>query len=359
MDSIREKIKSEFVFVKKNLQKENEKSLYPLLLTAILGGVVTGLSRGKKIPFTKSYSKISGVFGLAAYKIPFTKSNCEEKTHKNQSFSSVPYSHPLRDQVGERLIGHEADFVISGTYLEGSTLKENVRHLETFAKLSAEKGSISAKTGENLESFFKAMQFIPASSTTYERIPLAEQIANKVLSLKPGESLPVEGGWSESGGVGHALIYQFIKKEEGLYDIYLYNTGAGTEQYHAKKIVEEGIKKKTLICPYVKFQGVNLKKVDFKKAWLDQREGLPGFFEELIRIGEGMGSHSLDHLYGASKYNLGDLTGFGAFSSNRAKPDHDTLYITGQRSGSCAFSVVLAAIRPLFERALSTSRCNT
>ncbi|MES2199801.1 MAG: DUF3638 domain-containing protein, partial [Chlamydiota bacterium] len=173
---------------------------------------------------------------------------------------------------------------------------------------------------------------------------LGQSIADKVFSLNSGESFHMQGGWTEllSDGSyeGHALLYKFTKKKDGLYDVYIYNTGAGTEKYHDKLEVEEGTRKSTLICPHVKFQGVSPSQLGFSKS-----EAYPEFFERLIDINQRDRPTKKQN----SSIIYESREGFGGLHDKLAISGPGTSYIKPQRAGTCAFSVLLAAIRPLFE----------
>ncbi|MFQ5729965.1 MAG: hypothetical protein ACE5GN_06360, partial [Waddliaceae bacterium] len=48
---------------------------------------------------------------------------------------------------------------------------------------------------------------------------------NKVKGLRPGQSLPIYGGWGNvGGGTGHALIYEFTRRQDNKFDVYVYTS---------------------------------------------------------------------------------------------------------------------------------------
>ncbi len=257
---------------------------------------------------------------------------------QEQGFHKIEVDLPKDYEVSDRTVGHQADFLVRGTNLEGFNIKSTASHVQTFAELAGEQGVISPKTAKKLSSFFESMQEIPHEQMPQERGALAQEIAGKVSSLKPGESLSMQGGWSEKDGFGHALIYTFTKKENGLCDAYIYNTGAGTETYHAKLEVERGMERETLICPYVKFQDVSLESLG-----ITGEKAYPEFFERLIEIKQGI------NCSGKPFDIYEDAACFGALHGHLVAPSADTAYISGQRSGTCAYRVVAARIRSEFE----------
>ncbi len=240
---------------------------------------------GWKIP---NSDKVFKAFGVAALALPALMFDTKKKEYIPEEpliLSDVPKNHPIREEVTLSIVGHEADFLIKGTEhpLEGSTLISNAQHLDTAVQLFEEKGVISSETAQKSGTIFQDLQYNALNEIDSEdlrpeekRALEAQGIATKVFALKPKESFYMGGGWSDKEG-GHALVYKFTKKEDGLYDIYIYNTGAGTEKYHAHLLVEEGTRKSTLICPYVKFQGVPPSRLGFF-----ENEAHPEFFKRLL-----------------------------------------------------------------------------
>ena len=360
--------KSKYFIPPNKIRTETNTTSYGVF-SLVLMAAITALSKGRKIPFTSSYKQVkipsflhlifptrtSNFRWNGSYNPKISKalqtlsallllpSHKTEMERSEITLSTLPKNHPLRKEVTARILGHQADFLIGGTSLEGSNLKDNAAHLHTFIKLCSEKGTLSPQTLEKLEGFFTSLQFIPPEQSKEEREALAQAIADKVLSLKPGKSLPLQGGWTqkeENGSFsGHALLYTFAKRQDQLYDIYIYNTGSGTEKYHAKKVVQEGIKLNTLICPYVKFQGVSAASLGFS-----DNKAYPEFFERLLHIQQG---HRRDH-YKDSAIIYESRDGFGGLHHKLAIAGLNTPYSKPQRSGTCAYRVLLAAIRPLF-----------
>jgi hypothetical protein len=260
-----------------------------------------------------------------------------------QPSSKEPGAHKIQVEVQEdydvsnRTVGHQADYLIRGTELEGFNLTDTAAHVEIFAELAGEQEVIYSETAKKLSNFFEGIEEIPHSQSQEEREALAGAVADRFLALKPGETFSMQGGWTEKDGAGHALIYTFTKKEEGLCDVYIHNTGAGTEKYHAKLEVERGIERETLICPYVKFQDVPTESLGVTRY-----EAYPEFFERLMEIRQGINSN------GSAFDIYEDAACFGSMHEYLAAPNADTVYIPGQRSGTCAYRVLMARIRSEF-----------
>jgi hypothetical protein len=113
--------------------------------------------------------------------------------------------------------------------------------------------------------------------TEEETSTLATELGTKIKHLKPGDNLWLEGGWTKARE-GHAMYYRFIKKENGTYDIYIYNTGAGLEyHYHnndrssSTLLLEDPQvnsaleREKSYYCPFVKFEGVTSKEIGIEQ----------------------------------------------------------------------------------------------
>ncbi len=334
-------------FLNRRLSVSGFSHLIPYVKLASLEGKVPEGSKGG----FRVDEKTVKAFGLmAAIALPALAFYDQEKEPLPDGLAlepllpDIPEDHPIREEVTAKIVGHEADFLIRGTSLEGSSLEDNAKHIHTFNQLSAKKEGISSKTAEKLEDFFEKLQNFPVNSNSVERREIAQGVADKVFSLKPGESFCMQGGWTEklSDGryTGHAMLYKFTKTEEGLYDVYIYNTGSGAKKHHDKLEVEEGTRKSTLICPYVKFQGVLPSQLGFSKE-----EAHPEFFERLIHIYQGLNRNE----YKDSSIIYESRDGFGGLHDKLAIAGPNTSYIKPQRAGTCALSVLLAAVKSLFE----------
>ncbi|MES2199800.1 MAG: hypothetical protein V4489_06500, partial [Chlamydiota bacterium] len=77
---------------------------------------------------SKINEKTIKAFGLAAISLPaltFYKPEKEPLKRPAQEplLPDIPKNHPIRKEVTARIVGHEADFLIRGTSLEGSVFK--------------------------------------------------------------------------------------------------------------------------------------------------------------------------------------------------------------------------------------------
>lgn len=244
----------------------------------------------------------------------------------------APLDLGMPDEKIEKIVSMEADALICNSELEGSHALPNAAHIKNFVVLSAEEGIISIESGQRVKNFLD--KFPQGKKDHYT----AYDFTRSVRDLKPGEGVGYFGGWhSLTDETGHALIYFFKKREDGLYDIYLYNTGGGIKR-HDSILVTDGTRRKQLYCPYIKFQGV-----EPERLGITQKTECSNFFERLFRL--------KDSSYGSSEISrqlYEDRDYFGAFHDRLTKNDESAPYIEVQRAGTCAFSVILAAIRLQF-----------
>lgn len=256
----------------------------------------------------------------------------------------VPKGHPLEKQSSLTFVGHEADFLIRNTYLEGSVTETNAERLKIFITLCKEENLLSSETLDKIEKFLDNCHFeANINSTKEELTAIAQEVAEKLHKLPLGESLTLEGGWvkKESTGNfgGHAVLYTFKKVSTNLYDIYIYNTGEGIQDFHHQKLVSDGMKQHSLYCPYVKFQEVNGERIG-----LTSEKAYSGFFEKLFRLKNARISSDISSP--ARLYTTRE--GFGALQDRLVKADSNTPFMRPQRSGTCALSVFFAALHSLF-----------
>jgi len=305
-------------------------------------GIVEAFSPYKKGSYKREYEGAAadkvGVFMGSMLSLLGQIPNAE--CSSEESPSNVPSNHLLRKQICDKIIAEQADFLISGTNLEGFCLKLNKEHLEAFTQFYADQGGLSLKTANRILQFLEGLQIVLG-----EKPEIANEIADKVFTLKPGETFSMEGGWSDKIGLshvgGHSMIFAFTKRENGSYDIKLYNTGCGISDYHLSRSVTDGIKKKKLFCPYLAFAEVPPEFLGFTKNGVN-----PAFFKKIVSMVAGkyteIDKNSCDLIYASPDF-------FGNFPGRIVKAGPGTPFITPQRAGNCSWKVLTAAIRPLFE----------
>lgn len=249
---------------------------------------------------------------------------------------------PIKNEVTDKMVGQQADYLVSGTNLEGFHIQLSAEHLSTFTQRCKEQEIISPKTASRLEKVLEDLKSTRSElrQKTEERKASAQKLADTVRNLGAGESFDMQGGWVKKEGdslAGHALIYRFQKRDDGFYNVYIYNTGDGINKYHQHITAKEGTKQKTLYCPYIKYQ-----KVEPERLGIGEDIAYPEFFERLLEIAQGV------HPFKSSEILYENRDVFGALNDKIAESRKDSC-ITAQRSGTCAYRSVLARLREEFE----------
>ena len=165
-----------------------------------------------------------------------------------------------------------------------------------------------------------------------EIVSLAKTKGQKISELVPGQSLLMVGGWSNTGGkAAHAMIYEFVRREDQLFDIYLYS---GTETALTEIFL---IGDKRRVKPVVLYEAVP------EHVLLQNRDGVlrPAVIQSLIELNalkaadpnSDVDQKDVRIIFSLlEKYKVTvPLSQFGA--------------ITGQRGGTCLPSVTKATIR--------------
>lgn len=220
------------------------------------------------------------------------------------------------------------DTFIKNTDFEGSTIETHINCLKDFCANRPE---------------YKEMRVFLERFYLMPRDPI--KLAELIQEVPVGKSLLLQGGWASSGTQpGHACLYELKKKEGGLYDIYIYNTGAGTERFHEKRIFIEDEMEKTLICPFVKYQNVPLAGLGISSEKIDdETKSLLGNLISLKDNSSVAVKDSAKQLYQQFKH----------LNQNpyRVTLELDpSVFMTPQRAGTCALKCCEAALRNQFPR---------
>ncbi|MBA3602448.1 MAG: DUF3638 domain-containing protein [Parachlamydiaceae bacterium] len=157
----------------------------------------------------------------------------------------------------------------------------------------------------------------------------AKNLAQQVEELEVGKKLILSGGWASSGS-GHAMIYLIEKTDNKTYAFTILNTGAGLEKYHSSQRV--GYKRN--YRPVLRLTGVDA-----------QRLTKPEIFESLLELQISIqpGGYSWEH-------DSSDIYE-RIVPALQGRRDHayenNSLLITAQRSGTCAWKVIMKLIQVL------------
>jgi hypothetical protein len=161
---------------------------------------------------------------------------------------------------------------------------------------------------------------------------LSENYGRKIFRLKAGQSQPMCGGWSNIGGKqAHALIYEFVRREDNLFDVYLYTaTGGLTPDVYA-------IGDKHRLKPVIAFKAIP------EHLLLQNRDGKmrPAFIQSLIEL------NALKAVNSSADFDLKDVLKIFAFLEKYRMSVSLSEFgtITGQRAGTCLPSVTKVWIR--------------
>ncbi|MCI5052682.1 MAG: DUF3638 domain-containing protein [Simkaniaceae bacterium] len=154
----------------------------------------------------------------------------------------------------------------------------------------------------------------------------ATRLCGNIAALGEGKRLVISGGHLKKP-VGHAMVYEVIKKGANSYDFFVYNTSGGLK-YQTTTV--SGIKSK--MNPVLGFENLTLEDLstDFIETLLLPQTKLVG------------DTFVMDSLFRAIYAHLG----------HKVKPDTLDLseYITTQRSGTCALKAPLALLRRVLGR---------
>lgn len=155
---------------------------------------------------------------------------------------------------------------------------------------------------------------------------LADRYRGEIEKLSSGERFLLPGGWTEKKG-GHFILYEIIK--EGLrYTLNVYNTGAGSAIFH-DLLYTRG---KTLIRPLSSFQRMSLAQL---LGGDSSRSDLLQMLMEFTIIPHDLKDEHAAMIYGKILAPLKDFH----------KPGTPSEFATPQRSGTCAYSGLIAFLR--------------
>lgn len=140
--------------------------------------------------------------------------------------------------IDERLFAHiQNDAFLTGSYnLTGNLFINTIGYLNQYL----EKHPIDSPSIKQLQLATTTLCVVEQqlitinqSQNSQQLFDLAQKLVESTCSLTSGSYLLLPGGWrSESGG--HAIIYQFIKEEQGSLLFTINNSGSGLN-FHEKK----------------------------------------------------------------------------------------------------------------------------
>ncbi len=230
-----------------------------------------------------------------------------------------------------------ADAFIAATKFEGGARIETAQYFSSILKSATSKGLLpESLLGDKIPQFAhfltKLDQYIfwageiAKADTPDKRKSLSERIRDAALALREGETLTLPGGYS--GRPGHAMMYQISRKADGKYAILVINTGDGAEHHSS---IYSGYKQK--MQPILRFENLTL-----EQLFVDRAHPKADYFYMMIYP---VINPSEDSFEGTDIY----FSLFRHFGKAEPGTHLQSEYITSQRSGTCAWKVLLAALR--------------
>jgi hypothetical protein len=163
---------------------------------------------------------------------------------------------------------------------------------------------------------------LDGSCDTTESIAL--YFHRQIEGLAPGAKLLIPSGWTNESG-GHAILVEVICTQTGLFDLFVYNTGSGSDS--ASSIVKSFIDRRV---SSISFRNIK------KKALL---EGSPhsAWLQTLFEIRDKPSSHGND-------YDMDTILQvcFSTLMEKRERTKSGTVYFREQHSGTCSYRSILA-----------------
>ena len=140
------------------------------------------------------------------------------KTYHPNLEDSPKFSEKVK--IDDRLISHViGDSFSKGSEWEGSHLKTTLRLLYDFVKTKSVANPDYAK-------FELKLRRLLAYSSDFKQPEDVRSYLSNLQNLERGDGLFLYGGWSNVP-VGHAILYEVRKEQNGSYSFLLYNLGAG------------------------------------------------------------------------------------------------------------------------------------
>jgi len=238
---------------------------------------------------------------------------------QNPNFLTQIKSSNWASMLDAKLFAHvTSDVFVQNSDLEGLNLKTTSLYASRFLSfLQNEKNLFNPA---ELTEFQKRLSQLQQS-------PTAAEMTSQVANLKPGESLLLNGGWKGTEKTtGHAMIYEFIRRSNGNFDLVVYNTGGGAE-YHPTLMAKN---QKVKIQRMLKFENVLPEEFGLSNDSIGTQH--PDFFQDLIHCREHTHEKDMEttpeQIY---QKTLGHLSQKQASAGSNA-----SFFSTPQRAGTCS-----------------------
>lgn len=272
----------------------------------------------------------------------------DDQTILQHSFLTNPDKCPIKPDLLNELVKlqDQNSKLFATLNLDDSAAETNYEGLDS-AVIIAFQSKITEHLGQKellpyfkqLSEFSERLVAVRVSKDQNELIKFANDIANSIWNLKPGQSYLMNGGYARVP-FGHSMYYEFQKNEKGNYDIYVYNAQQGLES--TQGAILNSIKGKVYPAKY--YHDVQPNELLFSK---DEKNIQSAVFEELLMLNLYPLWHQNDQDYSNFGNDRVEKV-FGYFSEHQSPPpNHREFYVTPQRSGSCTKSSLDALERSL------------
>lgn len=258
-----------------------------------------------------------------------------QKTSKKESLPVFPeYTKPISDRILSHL---QADFFIREVEgLEGIRFTDSLHYMIHSLKHLPEE--LQHEQLKELISQFEQCwelenMLIPSETEEGEepKVPvdveiILEKIHSGIKALKPKERFLIPGGWV--GSNGHAMKYVVEKQENGKYSLFTFNTGAGLASFHDSEIDSHGYRRYKPLEYRINIEEKELLKPHRLRSLMELMRNLVAPFDK---------HYATAMIYDSILPSFGGEVGI--------PPTKMISAMRGQRSGTCAWKVLLALLR--------------
>lgn len=258
---------------------------------------------------------------------PYVPSSCPVKTSCKTFVSDPMYGI-------KRLALIAGDGFIGNTDLDGGNPAYTTRWLLDDMALCAprlfaeHKGLI-----DDLEKLHKRSVAFEALADPTNLKQVSEQLIADIRALTAGQRVLIPGGWR--GDPGHFILYEVVC-EGTTYTFTIYNTGAGIGSFHDRIV---GIAK-PLYRSLMSYEKIPLDELLALEKPGMARDSIPFLIRFLLEVQIDTIEKPVDLLY----------TGIEILFKDYRKQGVTTEFVTPQRSGTCAFSSLLAYLRNYWQQ---------
>jgi hypothetical protein len=311
-------------------------------------GLISDLHRAKRMKCAAKASiseEVEAVSGVAKKSLPTVLRDHKEKDLQAFFDAAEPYNersgiislNGLPSPSLKQLALIHGDAFIGGTEFDGGNVTSNALALRGYFAKIKDSGIISSPATDTIS---RSLDTIIESSRQMDKITYsgnmnncAEFFKDKVLNLAPGKSFCIPGGWK--GTPGHAMLYEFTKQPSGKYTVIIFNTGGGIDTFHDSVSLNYKKRYKSEVV----FKNVPPQEIFFNEGTEGAKADM---FLALLQRQKSIGyRNNYDNAECIYKGVFGHLAKYCATDSDTYAIDK---FITGQRSGTCSWKVLTAAL---------------